>query len=590
MARHAVRAACLVILCVWAYALRPGAVGLMSSQEALRAIPSQEMQRSGEWVVPMLHGEPYIAKPPLMYWGTVAIAELRGTGVGETEVRLCSALGGIAGVVAVYFGALVILRCAGAEDDEQRRARESAAWFAALGLACAFLYVRAARTAAIDVLLVAPVVVGIAAVMRAWRAHEEGAPREADMPVWKRLTTIGPSPLLRWSCALLAGASGAVGALAKGPAPVVVILLAAHGSMIAREVLRPVGGRGWRIAAHAAGWLFAVASGVISSLTVQKWSDGIGVAILAASAWVIGWGAVRAAHPARARAWVVALARTHPVGVAVIGVGAYFVWAELVRARIGADVLGGMTAEEVDNNLNLLVAESPVHNLGFFVYGVAPISLAAIWGIVVLATSRPSWSRAALAPVVWVASGFIVFSALGKGVARYLLPVFPGVAVVGGLWLARLPKLWRTLATAALSLGMVAHGVYYGFLREGHEGDRSPRDLAREIAGRSDVELDRLGTLCASTDVVDFYFGRLLHRWDSRRDEEAFRDFAADARAVGGVWWALVPADHGERAVVALPLLGLRIERVPLTAAWRHGGEEVWLLRAEPVPGGAGGQ
>lgn len=44
-----------------------GDIALLSFNEARRAVPAEGMFRSGDWLLPRLNGELYLAKPPLLY-------------------------------------------------------------------------------------------------------------------------------------------------------------------------------------------------------------------------------------------------------------------------------------------------------------------------------------------------------------------------------------------------------------------------------------------------------------------------------------------------------------------------------------------
>lgn len=68
-----------------------GDIALLSFNEARRAVPAEGMFRSGDWLLPRLNGELYLAKPPLLYWLAAACAWLFGA-ANEWAVRLPSAL------------------------------------------------------------------------------------------------------------------------------------------------------------------------------------------------------------------------------------------------------------------------------------------------------------------------------------------------------------------------------------------------------------------------------------------------------------------------------------------------------------------
>lgn len=78
---------CLVMHVPW-LGLTP-----LAGTEAHRIFPAREMLRSGNWLVPMLYGQPYATKPPLHHW-LIAAAEAV-SGHGNVFVwRLPSALDG----------------------------------------------------------------------------------------------------------------------------------------------------------------------------------------------------------------------------------------------------------------------------------------------------------------------------------------------------------------------------------------------------------------------------------------------------------------------------------------------------------------
>jgi len=82
-----------------------GDIGLMSFNEARRALPAQSMFLNGDWLLPHLNGELYLAKPPLLYWLAASASFLFGA-VNEWTVRLPSALAAAATVWMIYRYAL----------------------------------------------------------------------------------------------------------------------------------------------------------------------------------------------------------------------------------------------------------------------------------------------------------------------------------------------------------------------------------------------------------------------------------------------------------------------------------------------------
>lgn len=79
--------AALVLALAFAF---QGARGLWEPDEGYYGPVALAMDRSGDWVIPRLHGEPFLDKPPLMYWGMVAGMRLLGR--DESGLRAFHAL------------------------------------------------------------------------------------------------------------------------------------------------------------------------------------------------------------------------------------------------------------------------------------------------------------------------------------------------------------------------------------------------------------------------------------------------------------------------------------------------------------------
>jgi dolichol-phosphate mannosyltransferase len=73
---------------------------LIEPDETRYAQIALEMHETGDWIVPRLLGEPYLDKPPLLYWATAVSYRLFG--VHEQSARLPNALCMFAVVLAVY--------------------------------------------------------------------------------------------------------------------------------------------------------------------------------------------------------------------------------------------------------------------------------------------------------------------------------------------------------------------------------------------------------------------------------------------------------------------------------------------------------
>jgi 4-amino-4-deoxy-L-arabinose transferase-like glycosyltransferase len=69
--------------------------------EARYAEVAREMRDAGSWAIPLLNGQVYTQKPPLLFWSIAAFGALRG-GIDETAARLPSALSAIGTVLLVF--------------------------------------------------------------------------------------------------------------------------------------------------------------------------------------------------------------------------------------------------------------------------------------------------------------------------------------------------------------------------------------------------------------------------------------------------------------------------------------------------------
>lgn len=97
--------------------------------ESRRAEAARETLEDGHWLVPTLQGEPFITKPPLLYWASAASMGLFG--VSEGAARLPAALAALLAVLAVGGLARRHARDLGQDADEARRAAQRAAAAAA---------------------------------------------------------------------------------------------------------------------------------------------------------------------------------------------------------------------------------------------------------------------------------------------------------------------------------------------------------------------------------------------------------------------------------------------------------------------------
>lgn len=148
-------ASLLVVLLLPAAILYPTlGFHLFEPDEARYAQIPREMLAAGEWVVPTLQGEPYLDKPPLMYWLTMLSYRLFG--VSPAAARVVPA-------VCVHLTILTVYLLG------RRSLGERAAFWAAVLLSVAPGFVSVARLLVLDGLLVLCVTLSVACGFEAVR-------------------------------------------------------------------------------------------------------------------------------------------------------------------------------------------------------------------------------------------------------------------------------------------------------------------------------------------------------------------------------------------------------------------------------------
>ncbi len=581
----------LAALCAVVFFLGLSTHGLTNWQEAQRALVAREMHDRGEWIVPTVHDRPYLAKPPLVYWAPMALARLTGTRPGEWHLRATVALASSLGVLGVYLLGRRMLHERDAGEGASLGGRawaQHAAWWAALFLGTGILSVRSGRIGELDAILVPFVVGAVWAIDAAWRSH-----RERRRTAWGAVAA---------ACVCAAGA-----ALTKGPPGLLVIGLAAYGGIALRCVVEhpPRGKRAWSATAACAG-AAVIAVGATQADEVRSFGDGVGLALMMACAALPAAlvGALLRREPARA--YIAALARTHPVGVLGVGALALWAWGRAVTARIGHDAVQAALELETTENLQLFVHEAPLAYLEAAAYGVGLGSIAALAGLVWLVRDRVRPTPGLCVVIAWVVLGACGFAVLSKGVPRYLTPVWPGVALLGGAWMASAVRdlAWgRTLARIAgviVAVMAVGQGAWYGYGREVVEAERSPRAFVAAL-GEPGLLVDpnRLASVDFWHPAVEYYAGvRIEPYFDA--GPETRHPFGAplplsvlvDRVRAEGAWTVLVRSAPHADAEPGDPLDRLRaagLEVTPLEVGARfeidYGRTEVLAVRvraAEP--------
>lgn len=482
----------LVALCAVTFFVGLTTHGLTNWQEAQRALVAREMHHANEWIVPTVDGRPYLAKPPVIYWMQLAIASVLAREPGEFELRLTVALGGLAGVLATY----VVARWLFSADDAA--AAPHIAFWSACFLATGLLYARSSRIGELDILLAWPCVLAIGA---SWRA------------------TLGSAWVVRVAWLVLAAACCIVAALTKGPPALVVIAAGVPGAAL--TVAAWSGPRSPRVDRLAG--LLAINAFVgmaISSLVLNPPLSKAGVGAFAGAAvfGLLAAGAAatltRLASPARFRAACASLWRTQAWLTLAAGVGSLWLWGRAVAGRVGEEAVRGAVRAEAGDNLRILELASPLKNIEAASFGVGLGSIAAIIAVVWLIRERPRLTPGLLVIIAWCALGLGAMSLLGKGVGRYLTPIWPAIAMLGAVWFVqatrRAPR-WRLVVGLAVTLLGVGQGAWYSFGREALLAERSPRSLLGELLSPgAAVDPSRLAMFEFDTPAVDFYAGRSI--------------------------------------------------------------------------------
>lgn len=463
----------LTLLCALVNTLGLTDFGVASWQESVRLVTAMDMQARGEWIVPTIHGEPYLAKPPLVYWCTLALAELSGQRVSLGHLRLVVAAFGWLGVVATYLAARSIL--AGPEGWSRARASQ-AAWWAGLMLATGLLHVRMSRTGAIDIAATPFVVLAVWGGFTSWRSGEGWR-----LPLWPTL-------------AALVGAAGA--ALVKGPPTVLAIFCPLLGGVL-----------GYLAAKHPSPGVLARTLVLVPSAAlvgffafprIDEPRDVLGMLLaILALAWLVTGSLGLFRTPALTV--LRALWRCQIPAVILGAVLPVFAWSRLVAQRIGEVHVQASAAEEMQNNLDLFRPSAAAQLFEASTYGCGLGSLFVLAGGWLLATRRLSLTPGIAVGAAWVGVTLTAFAAFSTGSGRYITPMWPGVAMLGAVALVTLRdhprRAWLTRA-AAFVIVLLALGQtwWYADARDRFEAHHSPRDFIAELVRQPGVDPSRLAS------------------------------------------------------------------------------------------------
>lgn len=534
--------------------------GLTNTQESLRALTALEMHRRGDWIVPTIHGRPYLDKPPLMYWVQLDLAMLPGVTPGEMTVRLTVALFGVLGLLATYLAGRGLFA-----DMGPRGSRTASLWAVAL-LGSALLFTRSARIGELDILLVMPTALGVLAMHRLTRLRSE-----APMAVGRWIGWLG----LLMVC-------GAMAALTKGPPGVATLLVAVPGAILLARLAqdlrssRPTNRR--LRAAGVAGVLAGTALVLSRAGRVGDANDALGLGFFVLLAGVLAIALVLLATGRGLGSLAGRLLASGVIELAVAAAGSLALWGIAVSARLGPEAIRQAAEEQTAENLHLLYLGTPVRHLTTAMYGCGLGSLAALGALIFIARRRFDLSPGAWTAVSWAILAFGVYLVAGHPSERYLTPVWGGTALLGGWWIASTPG-WRARARVlGVGCALLAAGqlVWYAVGRERQYSYRSPRDLAAYVFEspelRRFVEEERVAVIDFWVPAWDVYTGVPavpVQQHDAFADlvgpPVAIKAFADRVAESGSDWLALVRLEsYGQYAPGAEVLreAGLEVVRV----------------------------
>lgn len=544
-------------------------------------------------LVPTANGKPYLAKPPMIYWAQIAAAEALGERVELWHLRLVVAIAAILGVVATVFTARALLTpernsaACGLDGRVMDRAWlcDAVLW-SALTLATGILFVRSGRIGELDIMMVPLCTGAIGAVACAWRRHREE--RDTDfvmVGVAAVLTTM--AVLVKDPAVMVVGltAFGGIALWAANvPAGTGVDVALVRGRRRAELVPMPETGRAARAAEWVIGAACALAAGVAALMNLQEGMDLLGVAIIAGLAGFIGVMLARLAQPMRFRAMFVAMSRTHPVLVIGVPVLVRLAWAWGVAELIGTQQAGQLVQQEVEDNVRLFVPEAPLNNLEAMAFGVGLASVFAAFTLVWVVRDRPRMQAGWFQLCAWLVFQFAAFSVLGKGVQRYLTPMWPAIAIFGGIGIASLladarARRWvRPVLVVGVIALAVGQGWWYGYGRDLYSGERSPRDLVRELRSHKKVIEHRVVSVEFAHPALDYYMDRHVQPVGDPRVNSSmsggiawsFEKLRISVERKGAVFALIrtggIPGVQAETAIERLEKLGLRVREVETDA------------------------
>lgn len=597
--------ACIMLLLLWTLSTLPGlnSVGLVNWQESARALVAQRMHHSGDLLVPTIADQPYLAKPPMLYWAELALCKVTGRTPGEAELRWTVALAGLAGILLTYFAARSLLAIGIDRSSAQRGAMDPreidhlAALWAGAFLATGVLYVRSSRIGELDIFLAPWTVAAVWACGSLWV--------RTDATKGHRMVVC-----------LLGSLACAGAALTKGPPALISIALAVIGGITLwhawNQAQRPR--PAFTLWVSIAGAIvLATACAVFNREELAEPRAWLGILLFGLCGSSLGLFAPLFISPQVFLRIITDVVRSGVILSILVGLGGLWMWSSAVEERLGSDVIARTIGQEASDNLRPLSYESPIQNLEAASYAVGIGSIACIAAVIWLITQPPRISRAWWMLIAWLALGLVVFSLGGRGTGRYLTPLWPAVALLGGVWISRavrdLPKGVRLAQVAALAVVLVGgiQAYWYAVQAPAKEANRSARDLMHELLDpQHRVDPTRIAAIDFWVGSLDFYAQHHvlpvidIGPWiDFPHEEAAFDDFVTKVKNDTGPWTILIratpsndplrpaqdvgmtPPEHFAKMLVQH---GLTLAEIPLTSEFKLDRRKTNVMAYRIVP------
>ncbi len=370
----------LLLVSFIALFLELGRMDVVYDNEGQRTTPPAEMLRTGEFLIPTLNGQPYLAKPPLLYWAIAGVYKATGT-ISPFTARIPTAVCTILLVVAVYL-------------YTRREAGEMTGRWAAFATLSAPYLLERARWADLDPPLTLACFLMIIAFRGAYRA---ACPKRA------------------LSLAFYSGIALGAAILLKGPVPLLFLwaawaaLLLVEGEPHAKSIRS---GIKWGVAA-----LVLALAVTLVEVAAQREAPfpvalAFGMISLSAVAW---WYGTRLGRS------LVHLAVTVATGAAIAAP-----WAIWVVSEIGWPSISALLHEQVVERTHVasrINSGSPL----YFVQALP--AMLAPWGFLLPFLFAPgTWQRGSHLYRFSVACGCVsvlVFSLIAGKEYEYILPAVP---------------------------------------------------------------------------------------------------------------------------------------------------------------------